>query len=249
MGKSGGEIVEVEGGHIVRGCAGKDRHSKVCTPKGPRDRRVRLAAHTAIQFYDVQDRLGYDRPSKAVDWLIHKAKSAIDHLPPWHPTTSARDLAVWRSEPLHNHGDCDGRRHFVGSTFLPPSLDSDAITDTIKSFFPAPAEASFASSDLMPRNGQDLRLSLQSFQDPILHSEQQNPTHLDAWAEHHRLAGWSGGGDGYLLGQNQFISQRGTLQSSNTHSIQAWMDPSAIPNQPINPFPFHNEEEHKPSSD
>ncbi|KAI4333598.1 hypothetical protein L6164_018382 [Bauhinia variegata] len=87
----GGEIVEVQGGLIVRSTGRKDRHSKVCTAKGPRDRRVRLAAHTAIQFYDVQDRLGYDRPSKAVDWLIQKAKNAIDELaelPAWRPTTS-----------------------------------------------------------------------------------------------------------------------------------------------------------------
>ncbi|KAE8733638.1 Transcription factor TCP4 [Hibiscus syriacus] len=86
----GGEIFEVEGGRIVRSTGRKDRHSKVCTAKGPRDRRVRLSAHTAIQFYDVQDRLGYDRPSKAVDWLIKKAKSAIDELaelPPWNPET------------------------------------------------------------------------------------------------------------------------------------------------------------------
>lgn len=88
---AGGEIVQVQGGHIVRSTGRKDRHSKVSTAKGPRDRRVRLSAHTAIQFYDVQDRLGYDRPSKAVDWLIEKAKSAIDklaELPPWHPTAN-----------------------------------------------------------------------------------------------------------------------------------------------------------------
>ncbi|KAF8409005.1 hypothetical protein HHK36_005076 [Tetracentron sinense] len=87
---AGGEIVQVQGGHIVRSTGRKDRHSKVCTAKGPRDRRVRLSAHTAIQFYDVQDRLGYDRPSKAVDWLIKKAKASIDELaelPAWHPTT------------------------------------------------------------------------------------------------------------------------------------------------------------------
>ncbi|KAL4325954.1 hypothetical protein GQ457_11G013740 [Hibiscus cannabinus] len=86
----GGEIVEVEGGRIVRSTGRKDRHSKVCTAKGPRDRRVRLSAHTAIQFYDVQDRLGFDRPSKAVDWLIKKAKSAIDklaELPPCNAET------------------------------------------------------------------------------------------------------------------------------------------------------------------
>ncbi|KAL7185421.1 hypothetical protein ACSBR2_027374 [Camellia fascicularis] len=87
----GGEIVQVQGGHILRSTGRKDRHSKVVTSKGPRDRRVRLAAHTAIQFYDVQDRLGYDRPSKAVDWLMKKAKNAIDKLseiPPWNPTDS-----------------------------------------------------------------------------------------------------------------------------------------------------------------
>ncbi|GMH25562.1 hypothetical protein Nepgr_027405 [Nepenthes gracilis] len=86
-----GQIVEVQGGHIVRSTGRKDRHSKVCTAKGPRDRRVRLSAHTAIQFYDVQDRLGYDRPSKAVDWLINKAKAAIDglaELPAWKPSST-----------------------------------------------------------------------------------------------------------------------------------------------------------------
>ncbi|KAK6154759.1 hypothetical protein DH2020_009007 [Rehmannia glutinosa] len=58
----------------------KDRHSKVFTASGPRDRRVRLSPETAIQFYDVQDRLGYDRPSKAIDWLITEAKAAIEWL-------------------------------------------------------------------------------------------------------------------------------------------------------------------------
>lgn len=74
--------------HIIRSTSKKDRHSKVHTSKGPRDRRVRLAAHTAIQFYDVQDRLGYDRPSKAVDWLIDKARTAIDNLSPLQPADS-----------------------------------------------------------------------------------------------------------------------------------------------------------------
>ncbi|KAI3675018.1 hypothetical protein L1987_84599 [Smallanthus sonchifolius] len=69
-------IVEVEDGRIIRSTGLKDRHSK-----GTRDRRVRLSPYTAIQFYDVQDRLGYDHPSKAVDWLINKAKASIDQLP------------------------------------------------------------------------------------------------------------------------------------------------------------------------
>ena len=67
-------------GHILRTTGRKDRHSKVCTTKGPRDRSIRLVAHTAIQFYDMQDRLGYDQPSKVVDWLIKKDKAAINEL-------------------------------------------------------------------------------------------------------------------------------------------------------------------------
>lgn len=73
-------VEDVHGGRIVRSTGRKDRHSKVCTTRGPRDRRVRLSPNTAIQFYDVQDRLGYDRPSKAIDWLMKEAKSAIDAL-------------------------------------------------------------------------------------------------------------------------------------------------------------------------
>lgn len=65
-----------------------------------------------------------------------------------------------------------------------------------------------------------------------------------------RLAAWNAGGDTatgsggaaiysfntpsvpqplfqQLLVQNQFLSQRGPLQSSNTPSVRAWMDPSA----------------------
>ncbi|KAL7129475.1 hypothetical protein ABFS83_13G068600 [Erythranthe nasuta] len=354
-GGGGGEIVEVQGGHIVRSTGRKDRHSKVCTAKGPRDRRVRLAAHTAIQFYDVQDRLGYDRPSKAVDWLIKKAKSSIDELaqlPPWHPTNCSapppnnssfeqqHEAAAAELDHHHNnnhhqlglqHDDLminsisgasskrsmaamlggGGEDRGQSSSFLPPSLDSDAIADTIKSFFPMGASAvasscsaamqqqqfhSFPTPDfLQSRNtshSQDLKLSLHSFQDPILlhHHHQQNPTHhnteqtnqeqqqqhiqghvllsgiplgfdgTSGWGtEHHhqqaaelsrfhRQQSWNsggggGGGDGgnylfnspsqpmlqQLLGQNQnqFVSQRGPLQSSNTPSIRAWMDPSA----------------------
>ncbi|KAL2476404.1 Transcription factor TCP4 [Abeliophyllum distichum] len=154
----------------------------------------------------------------------------------------------------------------------------------------------FGTSDLLSRTNsqsQDLRLSLQSFQDPILlhHHNQQQPqqhqnpihhteqTHVQSqahvllsgnplgfdgnagWSEQHqqmseisrfqRLAAWNAGGDtgtgsggasGYLfnspsvpqpllqqlLGQNQIFSQRGPLQSSNSPSVRAWMDPSAI---------------------
>ncbi|KAK1438925.1 hypothetical protein QVD17_04738 [Tagetes erecta] len=44
---------------VSRAFGGKDRHSKVCTVKGLRDRRVRLSVPTAIQLYDLQDRHYY----------------------------------------------------------------------------------------------------------------------------------------------------------------------------------------------
>lgn len=248
----GGEIVEVQGGHIVRSTGRKDRHSKVCTAKGPRDRRVRLSANTAIQFYDVQDRLGYDRPSKAVDWLIKKAKAAIDELaelPAWKPTAVTATAAAGSSrarEPVQHseeperqstnphqgqdqvnlrHEKVDASKMLGGGSsasgaiasssvrnhqqvdenrgFLPTSLDTDSIADTIKSFFPTGVAAETQSQqqqsppamqsvqfhryshppDLLSRTSsyqsQDLRLSLHSFQDPMLlhHHSQQTQSH------------------------------------------------------------------------
>ncbi|XP_065858821.1 transcription factor TCP13 [Euphorbia lathyris] len=67
---------------VSRAFGGKDRHSKVCTIRGLRDRRVRLSVPTAIQLYDLQDRLGLNQPSKVVDWLLNAAKQEIDELPP-----------------------------------------------------------------------------------------------------------------------------------------------------------------------
>lgn len=70
---------------VSRASGGKDRHSKVLTSKGLRDRRVRLSVNTAIQFYDLQDRLGCDQPSKAVEWLLKAAAPSIAELPSLNP--------------------------------------------------------------------------------------------------------------------------------------------------------------------
>lgn len=67
---------------VSRTFGGKDRHSKVCTVRGLRDRRIRLSVPTAIQLYDLQDRLGLTQPSKVIDWLIDATKHEIDKLPP-----------------------------------------------------------------------------------------------------------------------------------------------------------------------
>ncbi|KAJ7978752.1 putative Transcription factor [Quillaja saponaria] len=67
---------------VSRSFGGKDRHSKVCTIRGLRDRRIRLSVPTAIQLYDLQDKLGLGQPSKVIDWLLEATKHDIDKLPP-----------------------------------------------------------------------------------------------------------------------------------------------------------------------
>ncbi|KAJ7948400.1 transcription factor TCP4-like [Quillaja saponaria] len=201
MKSTGGEIVQVQGGHIVRSTGRKDRHSKVYTAKGARDRRVRLAAHTAIQFYDVQDRLGYDRPSKAVDWLIKKAQSSIDklaELPPWHPTvgtiaTTYADPKAGSSEmAIADQSESSGLNFQLQrqlgenpdkhSAFIPSPFGTASIADTMKSFFPtssATTSINFQSypPDIISRTtnpSEDLGLSLHSFQDPgLIHGQSQ----------------------------------------------------------------------------
>ncbi|KAL3629533.1 hypothetical protein CASFOL_026755 [Castilleja foliolosa] len=58
----------------------KDRHSKIYTSQGPRDRRVRLSIGIARKFFDLQEMLGVDKPSKTLDWLLTKSKTAIKEL-------------------------------------------------------------------------------------------------------------------------------------------------------------------------
>lgn len=58
----------------------KDRHSKICTAQGIRDRRVRLSTDIAREFFDLQDMLGFDKASQTVGWLLDKSKSAIKEL-------------------------------------------------------------------------------------------------------------------------------------------------------------------------
>ncbi|KAK6925217.1 Transcription factor TCP subgroup [Dillenia turbinata] len=55
----------------------RDRHSKIDTAKGPRDRRMRLSLEIARPFFHLQDLLGFDKASKTVDWLLRQSEHAI----------------------------------------------------------------------------------------------------------------------------------------------------------------------------
>ncbi|KAK2977926.1 hypothetical protein RJ640_016603 [Escallonia rubra] len=214
MKSTGGEIVQVQGGHILRATGRKDRHSKVFTAKGPRDRRVRLAAHTAIQFYDVQDRLGYDRPSKAVDWLINKAKNAIaklDELPEWNPIPGEPSTALGPEPTELPPSSCGYEFQLPKQMGENPSgsFDEECIADTMKSFFPTSSGMSFQNypNELMPRapiQTEDLCLSLQSLQQPPHDSSHHAPTTslFDLGSSpmtgfemnYPRIVGWNGDG-------------------------------------------------------
>jgi len=243
-----GEIVEVDGGHIIRSRGRKDRHSKVCTAKGPRDRRVRLSAHTAIEFYDVQDRLGFDRPSKAIDWLINKAKPAIDqlaHLPPWKPTLFKQQQQKQNDDVLEKQNQNENEFCFV---------QNFGNNSNSNSFIPfqneLPETTSFSN---------DLKLSLQQNQNQNQHVLfAGNFDGMVTWNSGGGGAatidtGGSGGGGGgdsnddvsgggfvfhgslpspvvfpaVMYGQNQYLSQRGPLQSSYNPSVRAWIDAPA----------------------
>ncbi|KAL1566383.1 transcription factor TCP4-like [Salvia divinorum] len=101
---------------------GKDRHSKVFTVKGLRDRRIRLSVPTAIQLYDLQEKLGLSQPSKVIDWLLDATKFEIDKLPPL-PTMPTNFLQFHQptapilSMPVHHH-----EQAYAASEFLSPYL-------------------------------------------------------------------------------------------------------------------------------
>ncbi|XP_019103776.2 transcription factor DICHOTOMA [Beta vulgaris subsp. vulgaris] len=76
----------------------KDRHTKICTAQGVRDRRVRLSMSIAREFFDLQDMLGFDKASKTLGWLFAKSKAAIDEL-----VRSSNCKSNTNSE-CHDHG-------------------------------------------------------------------------------------------------------------------------------------------------
>ncbi|KNA16555.1 hypothetical protein SOVF_087960 [Spinacia oleracea] len=56
----------------------KDRHSKIRTAQGLRDRRMRLSLEVARPFFKLQDMLGFDKASRTVEWLLLQSKSATE---------------------------------------------------------------------------------------------------------------------------------------------------------------------------
>jgi hypothetical protein len=86
-----------------------DRHSKIRTAQGVRDRRMRLSLDVARDFFALQDRLGFDKASKTVDWLLTQSKPAIDRL---------------SSESSHHRGSGSGDKA------MSSPMSADLVKDT-----------------------------------------------------------------------------------------------------------------------
>ncbi|WRX21208.1 Transcription factor TCP subgroup - like 10, partial [Theobroma cacao] len=111
----------------VRKPVKKDRHSKICTAQGVRDRRVRLSIEIAREFFDLQDMLGFDKASKTLEWLLTKSKNAIGELVKMkHGNGSSGGQRSFSSSPeceiVAENGDLDGGE-LEGTTSKSKSLE------------------------------------------------------------------------------------------------------------------------------
>lgn len=77
-----------------RASSKRDRHSKINTLRGPRDRRMRLSLPVARQFFGLQDMLGVDKASKTVEWLLFQSRHAIKKLSRDNSPSSVSDGEV-----------------------------------------------------------------------------------------------------------------------------------------------------------
>nr|AXM05102.1 cycloidea-like protein [Galinsoga parviflora] len=83
----------------------KDRHSKIFTAQGPRDRRVRLSIDISKKFFGLQDLLGFDKASKTLDWLFTRSMTSIKDLVEEMRHTSSSTLSDQCEEVFLNKGD------------------------------------------------------------------------------------------------------------------------------------------------
>ncbi|URE08644.1 TCP family transcription factor [Musa troglodytarum] len=144
---------------VSRSFGGKDRHSKVTTIRGLRDRRVRLSVPTAIQLYDLQDKLGLDQPSKVVDWLLSAAQHEIDKLPPLEMLPGN---LFWFPQPVANShvagntvGDDDEYTHRAEAPRLASSSSlatGDIFSSNVAEGTSMMPKAVSRSLDVLPRS-------------------------------------------------------------------------------------------------
>ncbi|XP_071686925.1 transcription factor TCP18-like [Rutidosis leptorrhynchoides] len=104
----------------------QDRHSKINTARGPRDRRMRLSLDVAKKLFGLQDLLGFDKASKTVDWLLNKSKSSILELLP-DPSSSFMGASNSASS---TSDQCEILSETVDQSMVKTTADDDDDDDT-----------------------------------------------------------------------------------------------------------------------
>ncbi|CAI9109848.1 OLC1v1009759C1 [Oldenlandia corymbosa var. corymbosa] len=132
---------------VSRAFGGKDRHSKVCTVRGLRDRRVRLSVPTAIQLYDLQDRLNLNQPSKVVDWLLNAAKDEIDELPPLPNIPAPASCFDHNLHPILTSSNKEGSLRIGSSLNWDDSTNNTLPTDHQHTLFRPKSSKEIARDD------------------------------------------------------------------------------------------------------
>ncbi|KAJ0818573.1 putative transcription factor TCP family [Helianthus annuus] len=108
----------------------KDRHSKIDTARGPRDRRMRLSVDVAKRFFKLQDMLGFDKPSNTIEWLLTKSKHAIQDLRPQQLNQSCSLMGV--SKSLSSASECEVILSGIDDQFMEKSRKDQVITRNIE---------------------------------------------------------------------------------------------------------------------
>ncbi|XP_076915474.1 transcription factor TCP18-like isoform X2 [Bidens hawaiensis] len=83
----------------------KDRHSKINTARGPRDRRMRLSLDVAKKFFHLQDMLGHAKASNTIEWLLVNARSAIRDL--YHQQVNKSSSLIGVSNSPSSASECE----------------------------------------------------------------------------------------------------------------------------------------------
>ncbi|KAF7806271.1 Transcription factor TCP5 [Senna tora] len=194
---------------VSRSFGGKDRHSKVCTIRGLRDRRIRLSVQTAVQLYELQERLGVSQPSKVIDWLLEATKYDIEKLPPLQIPQGPASLSL---SQFGSHGS---------GLLFPSQIHEYPPSHQYSSCLPLPVVPANSPQLLFCPPPSSSSAMVPSFFAPHVQNNNINATSSSAAAADDQESDQRGQ---FLLNHVQFLSS----SSSTSHHSQVAMPPPNI---------------------
>lgn len=215
----------------------KDRHSKIYTAQGPRDRRMRLSLQIARKFFDLQDMLGFDKASKTIEWLFIKSKTAIrevtDSLPRLKKSSSAGGKSVRPTSEsevvsgiklMPNNQDNTGMVA-EGDSFVSTSRGKKSKKSR-KTVFNPFARESRDKARARARERTREKMKINGLDNSKL-SSQANPNNLEELGSCSRLENGENLGS-RSLEQNSHVKLVGEEEETSTHLLQQQMDSVSI---------------------